>query len=138
MTLIIYFEKKHDILNIVSKYQKENDAEVYQIEINRSISLFTKLKNGDVSIKRCNIDLKKYNDIILISPLWNNELPKAVVRFLEQSTGKIKNITYVLYNKNKDDKPSEFDKMDKILNLRRKKSFFVTLDKKNIYVRVYQ
>ena len=31
-----------------------------------------------------------------------------------------------------------FDEMDKILNLRRDKSYFITLSKKEINVRVYQ
>ena len=76
--------------------------------------------------------------IILISNLWFNKIPNPVIRFLEINTGNINNIVYVLYNDNKEDHPEEFDKMDKILNLRRDKSYFVSLDKKDIHVRVYQ
>ncbi|MBQ8892662.1 MAG: hypothetical protein IJ068_07365 [Bacilli bacterium] len=138
MTLIIYFDKCRDILNIVSKYQKEEEASVYQIETIEPVSFLAKLKNETVNIKKCNLNLLNYDKIILISSLWHNEVPSPVIRFLEQSTGKIRNITYVLYNKNGEDKPDEFDKMDRILNLRRNKSFFVTLNKKTINVRVYQ
>ena len=138
MTLIIYFDRCKDILNIVSKYQKEYDASVYQIETVTPISFLSKFKNETVNIKKCTLNLLDYNKIILISTLWHNEVPSPVIRFLEQSTGKIRDITYVLYNKNGEDKPNEFDKMDSILNLRRNKSFFVTLNKKTINVRVYQ
>lgn len=138
MNLIVYFGDDKNILNIVEKFRKEYNAEVYKIETTSPISFFTKLKNETVSIKRCNLNLFQYNEIILISLLWHNQIPSPVIRFLEQSTGLIKRVTYVLYNNNKDDKPKEFDKMDRILNLRRNKSYFVTLNKKEINVRVYQ
>ena len=138
MTLIVYFEKSREILNIVAKYQKDFSAEVYKIETTSPIGFMTKLKNQMVDIKRCNLNLQGYDNIILISSLWHNEVPTPIIRFLEQSTGRIRNITYVLYNHNKEDKPDEFDKMDRILNLKRNKSFFVTINKKEINVRVYQ
>ena len=138
MNLVIYYEKKKDILNIVNKFKIDYNADVYQIETLESVGFLTKIKNNPVSIKRCNINLLNYNTIILISSLWHNKVPSPVIRFLEQSTGKIKNIIYILYNNNQEDKPKEFDKMDKILNLRRNKSYFVSLDKKEIHVRVYQ
>ena len=138
MNLIVYFERNKDILNIVNKYKDEYQANIYEIETTSSIGFFTKLKNEDIGIKRCNLNLKEYENIILITGLWHNQLPTPVRKFLEQSTGRIKNITYILYNKNKEDKPKIFDEMDKILNLRRNKSFFVELFKKEIIVRVYQ
>ena len=138
MNLVVYYDNSKDILQIVEKFRKDYNASVYKIETLDNVNFFTKLKNEKVSIKRCNLNLLKFDNIILISSLWHNELPSPIIRFLEQSAGKVKNITYVLYNKNKDDKPSEFDKMDKILNLRRNKSYFVTLNKKEINVRVYQ
>ena len=138
MNLVVYLENNKSILNIVEKFRKDYNAEVYKIETLDSINFFTKLKNKSVAIKRCNLNLLKYENIILVSSLWHNEVPSPVKRFLEQTTGKIKNIIYVLYNNNKDDKPGEFDKMDRILNLRRKKSYFVTLNKNEINVRVYQ
>ena len=138
MNLVIYYDKSKIIKNIALKYQQEYNASLYEIEVNDNVNFFTKLQNKNVSIKRCNLNLSNYNNIILVSPLWFNKVPSPVIRFLEQSTGIIKNITYVLYNYNKDDKPKEFDKMDKILNLRRNRSYFVTVDKKEIHVRVYQ
>ncbi|MBR3660940.1 MAG: hypothetical protein IKN63_03440 [Bacilli bacterium] len=138
MNLIIYYGNSKDILNIVEKYKKDYNASIYEIETINPVGFFTKLKNEMVSIKRCPLNIGEFDNIILISELWYDKVPSPVIRFLEQMTGRIKNIMYVLYNKNKDDKPKEFDKMDKILNLRRLKSFFVTLDKKEIRVRVYQ
>ena len=138
MNLVIYYDKSKIIKNIALKYQQEYNASLYEIEVNENVNIFTKLQNKTVSIKRCNLNLSNYDNIILVSPLWFNKVPSPVIRFLEQSTGIIKNITYVLYNYNKDDKPKEFDKMDKILNLRRNRSYFVTVDKKEIHVRVYQ
>ena len=138
MTLIVYFDRCKDILNIVGKYQKELNADVYQIEPVESVGFFTKFKNLKVNIKKCTVNLKNYDNIILISSLWHNEVPSPVIRFLEQSTGKIRSVTYVLYNNNKEDIPLEFDKMDKILNLKREKSFFVSINRKEINVRVYQ
>ena len=138
MNLIIYYGNSRDILNIVAKYKKDYNASVYEIETIAPVGFFAKLKNERVSIKRCPLNIEEFSNIILISELWHDKVPSPVIRFLEQATGRIRNITYVLYNNNKDDKPLEFDKMDKILNLRRLKSFFVTLDKKEIRVRVYQ
>jgi len=138
MNLVVYYGKTKDILNIVSKFKKENDASLYEIETTTPVSFITKFKNERVSIKRCNLNLSAYDNIILVSGLWHDVVPSPVIRFLEQSTGRIKKITYVLYNNNREDKPLEFDKMDRILNLRRYKSFFVTLYKKEIHVRVYQ
>ena len=138
MNLLVYFDSNKDILQIIDKFRKDYSAEIYKIETIDKISFMTKLKNNSVSIKKCNLNLTKYDNIILISSLWHNEVPSPVIRFLEQSVGKIKNIVYVLYNNNKDDKPDCFNKMDRILNLKRIKSYFVTLDKKNIRVRVYQ
>ena len=138
MNLVIYFDNSKDILNIVEKFRKENKADVYKIETIYKVDFLTKLKNEKVAIERCNINLLNYNNIFLISPMWHNEVPGPVMRFLEQSVGKIRNITYVLYNNNKEDKPKEFDKMDRILNLRRTKSYFVTINRKEINVRVYQ
>ena len=138
--LVIFYDKNNDIITLVNNYKKEYQASVYQIETENKYGFFDKFSNdkSKVKLKRCNLDLKRYSNIILITNLWHDQVPAPVLRFLEQQTGNINNIIYILYNKNKDDKPSEFEKMDRILNLRRDKSYFVTLDKKNINVRVYQ
>lgn len=138
MNLVVYYDSNKDILQIVEKFRKDYNANVYKIETIDKVNFITKLKNSKVAIKRCNLNLSRFDNIILISSMWNNEVPSPVIRFLEQLTGKVKNIIYVLYNNNKEDKPECFDKMDKILNLRRMKSYFVTLNKKDINVRVYQ
>lgn len=138
MNLVIYYGRSKDILNIVSKFKKDYNASLYEIETLTPVNFITKLKNESVSIKRCPLNLGEFDNIVLVSELWHDKVPNPVIRFLEQMAGRIKNITYVLYNNNKEDKPLEFDKMDKILNLRRSKSFFVTLYKKEIHVRVYQ
>lgn len=138
MNLIVYYEKNKDILNIVSKFKNDYSADTYEIQTLNSVGFIDKLKNNRLPIKRCNLNLLNYENVILITSLWHNVVPSPVIRFLEQSTGRIKKITYVLYNGNKEDKPREFEKMDKILNLRRDKSYFVSLNKKEITVRVYQ
>ena len=138
MNLIVYYGRDKNILNIVSKFKKDYNAQTYEIETINQVSFMTKLKNERVSIKRCNLNLLEFDEIVLITSLWRDKVPSPVIRFLEQSTGRIKKITYVVYNNNKEDKPKEFDKMDKILNLRRFKSYFVTLYKKEMHVRVYQ
>lgn len=138
MNLIVYFSRDKNIRNIVMKYKDEYQASTYEIEPVESINFITKWKNAKVNIKRCNLNLMSFDNIILVSPLWRDKVPSPVIRFLEQSTGKVKNIIYILYNNNRDDQPKEFDKMDKILNLRRDKSYFVTLSKKDIKIRVYQ
>lgn len=139
--LVIFFSRNKEILKIVSKYKEIYNASVYEIVPTGNISLFKRFTStflgSKIGIKRCNLNLLNYQNIILVSPLWFNKIPKPVIRFLEIQTGKINNIIYVLSNKNKD-KPKEFDKMDKILNLRRDKSYFVNVDKKDIHVRVYQ
>ena len=138
MNLIVYYSNEKDILKIVSYYNKTYHANIYQTKALNKINFFTKFINANISIEKCNINLKQYDNIILISPLWFNRIPSPVIRFLEQSAGRINNITYVLYNYNKDDKPKEFNKMDKILNLQRSKSYFVNLGRKEINVRTYQ
>ena len=138
MNLVVFFSRDKDILRIVSQYKKEYKANVYEIETSSNVNFFTKFTNSNVSIKRCNLNLNNYQNIILISPLWFNKVPNPVIRFLEQATGHINNIIYVLYNNNKEDHAKEFDKMDKVLNLRRDKSYFVKIKKKEIHVRVYQ
>ena len=138
MNLIVYYGRDKNILRIVSQYKKEYQANVYEIETSSNVNLLTKFTNSNVPIKKCHLNLKSFQNIILISPLWFNKVPSPVIRFLEQATGHINNIIYVLYNNNKEDKQKEFDKMDKILNLRRDKSYFVSLDRKEIHVRVYQ
>ena len=136
--LIVYYSKNKDILKIVKKFIDLYNATTYEIETLEKVSFMQKLKGENVSIKRCNLNLLNYQNIILISPLWFDKVPTPVIRFLEQATGHINNIIYVLYNNNKEDHAKEFDKMDKILNLRRSKSYFVSINKKDIHVRVYQ
>ena len=136
--LIVYYSKNKDILKIVNKFIDLYNATTYEIETLEKVSFIKKLKGENVSIKRCNLNLLSYQNIILISPLWFDKVPTPVIRFLEQATGHINNIIYVLYNNNKEDHAKEFDKMDKILNLRRDKSYFVSINKKDIHVRVYQ
>lgn len=136
--LIVYYSKNKDILKIVNKFIDLYNATTYEIETLEKVSFMQKLKGKNVSIKRCNLNLLNYQNIILISPLWFDKVPTPVIRFLEQATGHINNIIYVLYNNNKEDHAKEFDKMDKILNLRRSKSYFVSINKKDIHVRVYQ
>ena len=136
--LIVYYSKNKDILKIVNKFIDLYNATTYEIETLEKVSFIKKLKGENVSIKRCNLNLLNYQNIILISPLWFDKVPTPVIRFLEQATGHINNIIYVLYNNNKEDHAKEFDKMDKILNLRRSKSYFVSINKKDIHVRVYQ
>lgn len=140
--LVVYFSKNENILKIVSRYKEMYQATSYEIETVNQISFFDKLSSryfkSNINIKRCNINLASYQNIILVIPLWFNEIPLPVERFLEQQTGKIKKVYYVLYNNNKDDKPKEFDKMDKILNLRRENSYFVSILKNDVQVRVYQ
>ncbi len=138
MNLIIFYDHSKDILDIVSKYRKVYNANVYEIKTLDSIGLKEKILNTKVNVARCNLNLSSYETIILISPLWFNKTPSPVIKFLEESTGKISNIIYLLYNYNKKDCPKEFEKLDKILNLRRDKSYFVSLAKKEIHVRVYQ
>ncbi len=136
--LIVYYSKNKDILKIVNKFIDLYNATTYEIETIEKVSFMQKLKGENVSIKRCNLNLLSYQNIILISPLWFDKVPIPVIRFLEQATGHINNIIYVLYNNNKEDHAEEFTKMDKILNLRRDKSYFVSINKKDIHVRVYQ
>ena len=136
--LIVYYSKNKDILKIVNKFIDLYNATTYKIETIEKVSFMQKLKGENVSIKRCNLNLLSYQNIILISPLWFDKVPIPVIRFLEQATGHINNIIYVLYNNNKEDHAEEFTKMDKILNLRRDKSYFVSINKKDIHVRVYQ
>ena len=136
--LIVYYSKNKDILKIVNKFIDLYNATTYEIETIEKVSFMQKLKGENVSIKRCNLNLLSYQNIILISPLWFDKVPTPVIRFLEQATGHINNIIYVLYNNNKEDHAEEFTKMDKILNLRRDKSYFVSINKKDIHVRVYQ
>ena len=136
--LIVYYSKNKDILKIVNKFIDLYNATTYEIETLEKVSFIKKLKGENVNIKRCNLNLLNYQNIILISPLWFDKVPTPVIRFLEQATGHINNIIYVLYNNNKEDHAKEFDKMDKILNLRRSKSYFVSINKKDIHVRVYQ
>ena len=136
--LIVYYSKNKDILKIVNKFIDLYNATTYEIETLEKVSFIKKLKGENVNIKRCNLNLLNYQNIILISPLWFDKVPTPVIRFLEQATGHINNIIYVLYNNNKEDHAKEFDKMDKILNLRRDKSYFVSINKKDIHVRVYQ
>lgn len=138
MNLIIFYDHSKDILDIVNKYRKVYNASVYEIKTFESISLKEKIFNTKVNVDRCNLNLLNYETIILISPLWFNKIPSPVIKFLEESTGKINNIIYLLYNYNKKDCPEEFEKLDRILNLRREKSYFVSLSKKEIHVRVYQ
>ena len=138
--LVVFYGKNKEIRRIVARYQELYRANSFEIETVNSYGFFDKLSNdiNSVQLKRSNINLANYENIILVSSLWHDKIPAPVLRFLEQQTGKIRNIIYVLYNKNRDDKQEEFDKMDKILNLRRDKSYFVTLDRKDIHVRVYQ
>ncbi len=138
MNLIIFYDHSKDILDIVSKYRKVYNASTYEIKTLESIGLKEKIFNTKVNVDRCNLNLLNYETIILISPLWFNKIPAPVIKFLEESTGKINNIIYLLYNYNKKDCPEEFEKLDRILNLRREKSYFVSLSKKEIHVRVYQ
>ncbi len=140
--LIVFYGDKKDIKKIVSKYKIAYNASVYQIETKEKVGFLKKITSTyskqKLAIKRCNLNLKNYQNIILVTSLWFNKVPSPILRFLEQQTGKINNIIYILYNNNKEDKPEEFDKMDKILNLRRVKSYFVTMNKDDIHVRVYQ
>lgn len=138
MNLIIFYDHNKDILDIVNKYRKVYNATIYEIKTLESIGLKEKIFNTKVNVARCNLNLLNYETIILISPLWFNKIPSPVIKFLEESTGKINNIIYLLYNYNKKDCPKEFEKLDRILNLRRAKSYFVSLSKKEIHVRVYQ
>lgn len=142
MNLIVYYGQNKNILKIVSKYKEIYKANIYRIETVNNINFLDKLKSCylgiNINIKRNNVNLLKYDNVILISDLWFNKIPSPVIRFLELETGKINNIIYVLYNHNKEDCPFEFERMDRILNLRRDKSYFVSLDKKDIHVRVYQ
>ena len=135
--LIVYFGHDKNIMRIVEKYQNDYKANLYEIETTKKISFFDKLMDSNINVKRCPFDLLKYENIILISSLWSNKIPRPVVRFLEQNTGHIKHITYILYNKNKKDRQIEFDRMDRILNLRRDKAYYVSLNKQEILVRVY-
>ena len=138
MNLIIFYDHSKDILSIVNKYRKAYNASVYEIKPTSSTSFFDKVLNNPKNVLRCNLNLLDYQTIILIIPLWFGKVPSPVVKFLEEQTGKINDIIYLFYNNNKGDKPKEFDKVDRILNLRRSKSYFVTLNKKEIHVRVYQ
>ena len=138
LNLVVYYGRDKDILKIVYKYKNEYAADVYQIKTLKDVTLMNKLTNSNINIQRCNLNLKNYERIILISPLWFNKVPLPVIRFLEQGIGRINKIVYILYNKNKADKPMEFNKMDRILNLHREKSYFVKLTKDSINIRVYQ
>ena len=123
---------KKEILNyvILSELGKGGMGTVYLAQ-NKN------MENDKVAIKRCNLNLAAYNSVIIITSLWYKKIPSPILRFLEQSTGRIKNVSYVLFNNNKEDHPELFDKMDRILNLRRGKSYFVSLEKKEMHLRVY-
>ena len=138
--LVIGYGRSKEINKIVQRYKEIYQASVFEIETENNYGFFDKLSNdkSKVRLKRKNINLNNYDNIILVTGLWHDKVPAPVLRFLEQQTGKIKNIIYVLYNNNRDDKVIEFDKMDKILNLRRDKSYFVNVHGKDIHVRVYQ
>ncbi len=138
--LVVFYGQSKEIKKIVARYREIYQARVFEIETENFYGFFEKLSNdkNSVHLKKSNINLANYNTIILVSSLWHDKVPAPVLRFLEQQTGKIRSIIYVLYNKNREDRQEEFDKMDKILNLRRDKSYFVSINGKDIHVRVYQ
>ena len=68
--LIVYYSKNKDILKIVNKFIDLYNATTYEIETLEKVSFMQKLKGENVSIKRCNLNLLSYQNIILISPLW--------------------------------------------------------------------
>ncbi len=140
--LVVFYGKSKKIQMIVSKYQEMYNARTYEIETIKKVGFWDKFQSVNfkkkIEIQRCNLNLANFEKVILISSMWYDQVPAPVLRFLEHQTGRINHILYVLYNKNRDDRPEEFDKMDKILNLRRDNSYFVTFNKKDIHVRVYQ
>ena len=144
MSNLIVFYGEKEILPIVKKYQNMYQSHIYQIKVKNSQDkgFINRFKitylNEKIAVERCPFDLLKYDNIIVISTLWFNELPKPLIKFLEQQAGRIKKVSYVLYNNNKKDREQEFQKMDRILNLRRDKSYFVSITKEDIHVRVYQ
>ena len=140
--LILYYGDSLEIKRIVKKYQDDYQARIYKIESVKKVSFLDKIKSvymgENIPVKRCTINLSNYDTIIVVSGLWFNKIPVPVVRFLEQQTGKIKKVIYVLYNRSNEDYANEFNKMDRILNLRREKSYFITFKGKEMNVRVYQ
>ena len=136
--LVVFFGKSKKVQMIVSKYQEMYNAKTYEIETIKKVGFMDKFTNNKIEIHRCNLNLANFERVILVSEMWHDKVPFPVLRFLEHQTGKINHIIYVLFNKNRDDRPEEFDKMDKVLNLRRDNSYFVTFNKKDIHERVYQ
>ena len=91
----------------VANYLKRKGFDIYKIETVEKMpdnQILRILKGGflagikaKVKIKKVNLDLSKYNEVYIGSPIWNGNLTPAINTVLEYIDKKDK-ITFILYS----------------------------------------
>lgn len=98
-TLVVYYSRTGNNKALAEYIKEKYGYDAYEIVTKRKISgfgVFLSLirKNKPAKIEKCDIDLSRYDNFILISPVWAGCIAKPLITFLVSAQG-IKDYSFI-------------------------------------------
>ena len=135
-TLVVFYSRRGIARRIANDYHSYKNADVIDLRVKRNYQgSFGYLKSRSDSIKKYlpeledyDTNLDKYDKVIIIGSIWSNSICNPILSFLSQNKGKLKNIEYILINKNKlRDLSSLLQELDYTSNVHFKRASVITV-----------
>ena len=124
--LVIFFSRDGYTKKIAYQIASQKGASIYEIKTKEKIKgnlgfwwcgRFS-ISKVEMPIEKCDLDLSRYEEITICTPIWAFSICAPVKTFLKQNKGKIKNVHYVLVHFMKAKFYHQAKKMDNLLEIK--------------------
>ena len=136
MNLLVYYSRSGLTKRIAADYKQKKDTDVLEIKVDKDYKGpigFIKARIDSINkrlpkLETYDIDLKKYDKVIILGAVWANSICAPVKSFLYENRGKIKNVEYIAISKRRISNFCDiFDGMDYCINAHYKRATAISV-----------
>ncbi len=103
-TLVVFFSRKGYVKSVAESIAAERDADILEIKTTERTAGFLGfwwcgrfgMHRWGMPLEEYSVDVKKYDRVVLCSPVWVFSLSAPMRTFIAENAGKIKAADYVL------------------------------------------
>ena len=129
-TLIVYFSRMGYVRHYAYELKQKCNADIYEVKSTErtegTLGFWWCGRFGmhrwQMPIESISVDLKKYEKVIICTPIWVFRLCAPMRSFCAQASGKIKNVEYVLVHHQKSRYEIACKEMDELLGILHQKA----------------
>ncbi|MDD6193565.1 MAG: hypothetical protein PUB19_01550 [Lachnospiraceae bacterium] len=132
-TLVAYFSRMGYTRHYAYEWREKYNADIYEIKATERIEgdlgfwwcgRFG-MHHWEMPIEEIDVDLAKYDKVVICSPIWVFALSAPVRSFCAKAKGRIKNAEYVLVHYQKARYENACDEMDSLLGVKHQKAWSI-------------